>query len=268
MEETAYRQFADLEEDHFWFRGRRRIFFDLLDRYLAGRRDLAVLEVGCGAGGFLRRLDRYGRPIGIELDPGIGRICRARGTAPVLQADAYAIPLPDASQDLVCLFDTLEHIPDEARALREVARVMRPGSLAFFSVPAYPFLYANNDRVARHCRRYTRGRLAAVLEAAGFERLKLSYFNTLLFPAILPAVLLGKLKERWLGLRDPEHTNLAVRLPRWLSELAFRAMAAERWPLAHLSLPFGHSLLAVVRKPAPPGDEPYWMRTRPAKPSS
>ena len=53
MDETAYRQFIELEETHFWFVGRRRIFFDLLDRELDGRADATVLDVGCGAGGML-----------------------------------------------------------------------------------------------------------------------------------------------------------------------------------------------------------------------
>ncbi|GAG13352.1 unnamed protein product, partial [marine sediment metagenome] len=168
MEPDAYRQFADFEEKHWWFRARRRIFFHLLDEMLPRDRALDVLDVGCGAGGLLRRLERYGRARGLEPYREISIIAGERTGLPLMCASAYDIPLRDDSQDLVCLFDTLEHIPDEARALREIHRIVKPGGVAFFSVPAYQFLWSNNDQVAHHCRRYTRGRLSRSLCSAGF----------------------------------------------------------------------------------------------------
>ena len=249
MELTAYRQFAELEEDHFWFRGRRAIFFSLLDRYLEGLHDLNVLEVGCGAGGFLGRLSRYGRATGLELSREFSLLSHQRSGRPTVCASAYEIPLRDDSQELICLFDTLEHIPDEARALSEIFRVLRPGGVVFFSVPAYQFLYANNDRIAHHCRRYTARRLKKVLCSSGFVPIKMSYFNTFLFPAILPAVLLGKLKEKWIGLRNPEHTNLTVKVSRAVGEILYRIMSSERYLLRYLNFGVGHSLIAIVRRP-------------------
>jgi SAM-dependent methyltransferase len=250
MELTAYRQFAELEEEHFWFRGRRAIFLALLDRCLGGRRGLRILEVGCGAGGLLRRLDRYGKATGLELSLELSALCRERSGRPTICGNAYHLPLPDASQDLVCLFDTLEHIPDEARALAEVQRVLVPGGLVFFSVPAYQFLFANNDRVAHHCRRYTRRRLVKIVRAAGMTPVKVTYFNTLLFPLILPAVLLGKIKEKVIGLRDPDRTNLSHRFPRPINDLLAAVMGSERHILTRLSFPAGHSLIGMFRKDA------------------
>ncbi|MFQ5506181.1 MAG: class I SAM-dependent methyltransferase [Planctomycetota bacterium] len=249
MEESAYQQFADLEEDHFWFRGRRAIFFSLLDRWIGRRDDLQVLEIGCGAGGMLRRLAGYGNASGLELSHELAVLAHERSGRPTICATAYGVPLPADSQDLICLFDTLEHIPDERQALEEVQRVLRPGGLAFFSVPAYQFLYAHNDRVSHHCRRYTKGRLRAMLGELGFDVVKLSYFNTLLFPLILPAVLLQKLRERLFGVRDTARTNLSIRFPGPLNSLLALVMGSERHLLRHLSFPLGHSLLGIFRKP-------------------
>ena len=250
MELTAYRQFADLEEKHFWFRGRRAIFLRLLDRLLAGRSDLDVLEIGCGAGGLLRRLTRYGRVKGLELSRELAALCRERSDLPTVCGNAYQLPFASASQDLVCLFDTIEHIPDEARALAEIERVLRPSGLAFFSVPAYQFLYSNNDRVAHHCRRYTKRRLIDVVAAAGLAPVKVTYFNTFLFPAILPAVLLTKCKDRLLGISDPDRTNLSYKIPKPLNAALALIMSSERHLLSKLSFPTGHSLIGVFRKPA------------------
>src|SRR5437588_922063 len=107
MEETAYRQFIELERSHFWFVGRRRIFFHLLDRELDGRTDMRILDVGCGAGGMLAPLARYGEVAGIDTSPELVEFCRARGFDRVSVGSAYELPADAGSLDLVTLFDTI-----------------------------------------------------------------------------------------------------------------------------------------------------------------
>jgi SAM-dependent methyltransferase len=248
MEDTAYRQFIELERSHFWFVGRRRIFFHLLDRELDGRRDLEVLDVGCGAGGMLEPLGRYGSVTGIDSSPELVAFCHERGFERVKLGSAYDLPAADASIDLVTLFDTVEHVPDDLRAMREARRALAPHGVLFISAPAYQFLYANNDRVAHHQRRYTARGLRARLVEAGFPSPHVTYFNTLLFPAILPAVLTKKVTER---IRDPgDATNLSVRIPPALNRGLAATMGSERHLLSRIRLPFGHSVIAIARAPA------------------
>jgi SAM-dependent methyltransferase len=247
VEDTAKRQFIELERDHFWFVGRRRIFFHLLDRELGGRRELRVLDVGCGAGGMIEPLARYGRVTGIDNSPELVAFCHERGFDQVQVGSAYELPVADGSVDLITLFDTIEHVPDDLRVLRECRRALSPGGVLFLSVPAYQFLYANNDRVAHHERRYTARGLRRRLVDAGFASPRVTYFNALLFPAILPAVLAKKLTER---IRDPgDATNLSVRIPPALNRTLAAAMGSERHLLTRIRLPFGHSLIAIARAP-------------------
>ncbi|MBL8725231.1 MAG: class I SAM-dependent methyltransferase [Planctomycetes bacterium] len=254
MDRAAYAVFAKLEPSHFWFRSRRSIFFDLLDRALgktearpASAAPRAVLEIGCGAGGMLGPLQRYGRVSGIDIDHEYVAYCKERGFADVACGSGYELPFHDGAFDLVCLFDTLEHIPDDEQALREVRRVLRPGGSVFVSVPAYQWLWSQNDRTAHHCRRYTRTRLLRLLQRAGFGPRKVSYFNTLLLPLIVPAVLWQKLMDR-LGRLPPNYNNMSVPLPRFLNWLFTTLMSSERYLLRWLSLPFGHSVLALAER--------------------
>lgn len=244
MESTVYQQFADLEENHFWFRGRRQIFFELIEQDLAGRRDLEILEIGCGAGGMLGPLGAYGQVTGVDISQDYIEFCRSRGYERVLRGSGYELPFADHSFDLVAMFDVIEHIPDDARVLAEVQRVLKPGGRIFISVPAYQFLYSQNDRVAHHCRRYTANRLRKLLTGVGIKPTRISYFNTFLFPLILPAILVLKLKERLLGLPDGQ-TNLSHQFAGPVNSLFAWIMGSERFLLRHIEFPFGHSLVAL-----------------------
>lgn len=249
MELTAYLTFAALEDKHFWFVSRRRIFFDLLDRALRGKQDLDVLEIGCGTGGMLGAMQRYGRVHGVDVAKDFVAYCKQRGYQRVLTGSGYELPLASERFDVVGLFDTMEHIEDDQRALQEVRRVLRPGGIAFVSVPAYQFLWSQNDRIAHHCRRYTAPRLRRVMEAAGLRLKRLSYFNTFLFPLILPAVLTQKLLAR-LGRLPKDYNNASVPMPGPLNKLFTWIMSSERYLLRRISFPFGHSLLAIAERPA------------------
>jgi hypothetical protein len=80
---------------------------------------------------------------------------------------------------------------------------------------------------------------------AGFDRLRVTYFNTLLFPAILPAVLVKKLIERF---RDPgDQTNLSHPVRPVLNRALAATMGSERHLLARVNFPFGHSIIAIAR---------------------
>lgn len=194
----------------------------------------------------LEPLARYGSVTGIDSQPELVQFCHERGFSDVVVGSAGALPAEDASVDLVTLFDTIEHVADDVGALRECRRVLVPGGRVFISTPAYQFLYANNDRVAHHERRYTARGLRRKLLSAGLEPVKLTYFNTLLFPVILPAVLAKKAGER---LSDPgDRTNLSHTPNPAVNRALAAVMSSERHLLARTSMPFGHSIIAIATR--------------------
>lgn len=255
MEREAFKLFASLEERHWWFIGRRGLYVPLLRSVLEregawpARTPLSVADVGCGVGGFLQPLANFGPVLGLELDEEALAWCRRRGFTRLAAAYSDRAPLPDASHDLLCLWDVIEHTPDDVAVLREMRRCLRPGGHLALSVPAYPWLYANNDRVAHHHRRYTRRDLLAKLRAAGLQPCKATYVNVALSLAIIPAVLLLKLKERLRPHYDARTNNLSFGVPRPVNAALAAIFASERHLLRHVDAPFGHSLFAVARRP-------------------
>ncbi|BCB84150.1 class I SAM-dependent methyltransferase [Phytohabitans suffuscus] len=187
MEATEIRKLAALEDTHWWYRERRA----LLDRALRrlpraeGRRPPSggrALDIGAAGGGNTRVLKRRGwSPIALEYSTEGAEVAAERGLD-VIRADARALPLPDASLDLVVAFDVLEHIDEDHAAAGEIHRTLRPGGSALIAVPCDMRLWSAHDVAVGHVRRYTRESLAAVVEKAGLVVDELWSWNVLLRP--------------------------------------------------------------------------------------
>jgi ubiquinone/menaquinone biosynthesis C-methylase UbiE len=97
---------------------------DFVKRFGAGRH---VLEVGCGTGLVLSRIDAFAQSAkGVDLSPGMLDKARQRGLD-VVEGSATDLPFADATFDVTCSFKVLAHVPDIEKALSEMARVTRPG---------------------------------------------------------------------------------------------------------------------------------------------
>ncbi len=82
-------------------------------------------------------------------------------------AQITALPFDDASFDLVCACDIVEHVDDDLRALSELVRVARPGATLLISVPLHPSRWTSFDDFVGHRRRYEPARLVELLDAHG-----------------------------------------------------------------------------------------------------
>lgn len=136
-----------------------------------------VLDLGCGEGHHAAAMVRRGcRVVAADID--VGAVRRAASSVPVVGAavaDAQHLPFADAAFDAVVCTETLEHVADDAAAMWEIARVLRPGGLLLASVPShfterlYWRLSAGYHGVpGGHVRIYTPRTLRAPLRAAGF----------------------------------------------------------------------------------------------------
>lgn len=242
MRGDAYTDMHAVEREHWWFVARRRILEKIIRRF-ARAGPLQLLEAGCGTGGNLTMLASIGRVTAFEPNAAARGLAQRLGVANVSDGQ---LPAPHSIQntfDVVCVFDVIEHLDADAESCRALAALMKPDGIGVFTVPAFAFLWSHHDVVLHHKRRYTRSTFLSMLQSAGLEVVYSSYFNFLLFPAIAGFRLLRSA----VGASDDQSDDTA-RMPPVLINTALAAVfGAERFLLPALSLPFGVSIVAVVR---------------------
>jgi SAM-dependent methyltransferase len=247
MDERLMKAMLEVDEHHWWYRGRRRIIRAELDR-LPLPVDAVVLDAGCGSGRTMEELVDYGDVHGIELDPEAAELARHRGHGEVQVGRLEELPWEDETFDLIACLDVIEHTADDRVTLRELRRVTKPGGWLLVTVPAYQALWSLHDEANHHFRRYGRASLRAAAAESGWQLQRMTSFNSVLLPPAA-AVRLAQRRRRADGNYTPE---LKVG-PAWLNGALERPLQLEaRWLSRGRRLPAGLSLLAVLQNP-PPG---------------
>jgi ubiquinone/menaquinone biosynthesis C-methylase UbiE len=152
---------AEVEATHWWFVQRRNLFAAEIRRLRLPAKT-SILDVGTGTGANLRLLKELGfsRVAGLDPSPDVIRLCAAKGLGVVTPGSACAIPFDDESFDFVMATDVIEHVDDDSLALREIARILKPGGAVLITVPAFRALWGLQDERSHHKQRY---RLAALI---------------------------------------------------------------------------------------------------------
>ena len=201
-----------------------------------------VLDIGCGSGLMLNALENVGQTFGMDMsDEAIsfskevfnGRV--EKGALP------DQLPYQENFFDLITALDVIEHIDNDVDSISAIRSLLVPGGKAVFTVPAYMFLWSAHDEMNEHKRRYTLPELNEKLVQAGFTVEKISYYNTFLFPVVFLVRMLNNVFKRD-GASDMDMPGSA------LNYVLKKIFGIEKYLLRVFNLPFGVSVLAVVRK--------------------
>lgn len=243
MEIDEYRKMAAVEDAMWYYAALHGHVLRSLRSHL-DHSAADILDAGCGTGGLIKYLQQRvpaWRMTGVDLAPLACELSRLRTGGKVREASLTNLPFTDDEFAAVVSADVLYHIEDDARALAELARVLRPGGVLVINVPAYRWLWSYHDAAVHSQRRYGRSELRAKLIAAGLEPLKVTHWNMLLLPLI---VIRRKL------LPAPASGSDVQSYSAWSNALLKGIMWVESGLLRLLGvLPAGSSLLAVARKP-------------------
>ncbi|MCX5875940.1 MAG: class I SAM-dependent methyltransferase [Deltaproteobacteria bacterium] len=241
MRPETYREMAEVQDRHWWFVARKRILANLI-RTLALPTEPRILEIGCGTGGNLAMLARFGRLCAMEYDVEARAIAASLGICPVAAGGLPdPVPFEDGQFDLICLLDVLEHIEDDLAALMRASKLLDPAGRLLVTVPAYAWLWSTHDEAHHHFRRYTVKSVRKLANAAGLSVYRLGYFNSLMFSLIAGARLLQKAVGKNAG-------SDAALPASFVNQLLTGLFGLERHIAPRTLFPFGTSVLAVLGK--------------------
>jgi len=248
-----------IEDKSFWFRHRNSCILATIGRHPPARPDDLILDVGGGNGAVAKALLDAGYAVAV-VEPGVrgAANARARGVGHVVCSTLESAGLRPSSIAAMGFFDVVEHLEDSASHLAYAFSLLKPGGRLYVTVPAYQFLWSQEDDDAGHFRRYTKSSICRVLEGTGFA---ISY-STYFFRFLPIPILLARSVPYWASrvtrslraTRDPASQHVPP--GRFAESLLKRLLDAEPNVIASGgSMPFGASVLVVATKPG--GEEHY-----------
>lgn len=261
MNPGEYEAMFAAEDRHWWYVGLRREILRAVHRFTstsprssAGR----WLDAGCGTGGLLAHLPSRAStngtdagearwwPVGMDVAWDGLRFGCARRLPRLLQGSVTELPFHDRTFDLITSIDVLYHarVQDD-RAVREMARVLKPGGCAIVQVPAFEWLRSEHDAAIWTKHRYTRREVDALVRRAGLVVRASYYRNSALFP-LLALLRLAKRSRA----QAADAVSDVRPLPRWINALLTWMLFIEAMlPLWVRRWWVGLSVFCVAQRP-------------------
>jgi SAM-dependent methyltransferase len=241
MDSAHLDELIALEDTYWWHVAKRELVTEIVHKQFPppGR----LVEGGIGSARNLLAFEQMGYHVtGFDVMSDAVEHAKGRGIEDVdvldLQTDWG---LPADSVHVVLLLDVLEHIADPVAALRRAADVLDPQGGVIVTVPAYPFLMSDWDHKLGHYRRYTKDMLRQQADRAGLRVDWFTHWNAFTLPPAIVVRTFERLFPRRNGTEFP-------RVSPTVNRLLVRFARMERWLLQRTGVPFGLSLVGVLKK--------------------
>lgn len=238
--------FAQLQRDHasWWYVARRKLLREAVVQAVQAKREARILDVGCSAGlefedtALFRVINQHSSMHALDFN----QMQRATNLV-CSQLDELAFA--SNAFDVLVAGDVLQSTVDDLKVLREFRRVLKEGGMLCLTVPAYSFLWGEDDERRGHQRRYTASELRRKLTTSGFEIQRASYFVA---GAFLPLVLTRTAKNL-VHTTSTRHRHYRQR-GAFANSLMVSLLDVERHLMHAINLPFGTRVVCWARKPA------------------
>jgi SAM-dependent methyltransferase len=238
--------FTQIESERasWWYIARRNLLREIVSQGLSGKREARILDLGGTA-----ELEIADRPLFrvVNQQSSVSELAfqQIQGASNLVCTAVEELAFASNSFDLIVAGDFLQSAPDDRIALRQLHRVLKDGGLLCLTVPAYSFLWGEDDERRSHYRRYSVSALRRKLTISGFEVQRASYFVA---TAFLPLAIVRMVRNMF-------HTSLArdthyAERGRAVNAVMLGVLGLERQLLHVINLPFGTRVVCWARKPA------------------
>ena len=245
MNPDEYLNLASVEQQHWFYAGKRRIVQSWIHRCHPLKPADRLADCGAGTGIFADEMRAACQVVAVDdFEESLQLLCARLGKDKVLKGSCTALPLTDNSVDVLTALDVIEHVQDDLAALREFRRVLRPGGIAVITVPALMSLWSDWDVALHHYRRYDAQALRKIIPP-GFEVQHFNYVNVAVLPVVFLVRKFRAVKQR-LGVKVSSRSEDKIP-PRWLNRFLqwlFVWTACQ----TKIKFPAGVGLIAVLRK--------------------
>lgn len=243
MKKNEYDRMSERESTYWWHVGRLKIIETTIKKYKPeSAQRLTILNVGCGTGGTVNMLEKFGTVTNVDVSADAIRHMKQKGYK-AKKVSGVKLPYKTSSFDMVVAFDVLEHIKNDSAALREWKRVISPKGRIFLTVPAYQWLWSGHDESLHHFRRYTRKLLSERVGSAHLRTIRISYAILFSLPLILGFRMLKKLFRR----KITEESSY-VEIPGFVNRTFIWLLYVESFFHKFINIPFGTSLIACLER--------------------
>lgn len=229
----------ELEDSYWWFVARREVCLQFMSGIVP--KDAQILDVGCGTGKGQDSFSQFGLVYGVDYSNEALEFCKERGLTRIARADAEALPFQSDTFDMVVSLDTIEHVPDDYKAVSEIRRVLKPGGYFVMNVPAYMWLWGPHDVALMHKRRYSRTMVRKLFQESGLKVERITYHIFFLFPLVMLSRFMGKFRKG-----EPEAKLPSI--PGAVQTVLKAIQRSEAAIMVRANLPWGSSIIAIGKK--------------------
>ena len=238
-------KYSKLGDSYWWLAGKYVLVAGFLKKVLDKHcrkkgETLKILDVGCGPGNLFRNLSDVGKVFGIDISLPALSLCQKKYSN-VINGKADELPVRECSFDVIILLDVLEHMADDAKAIKEIYRILKPGGIVLMTVPAYRILWGSHDEIYQHYRRYGLHEIKKVVINAGFTVKKLMAFEAVFF---IPLLLFRKFKN----ILGYSKSDDFIEVPHWLNSILTAIIILEGRVSYSINSFLGVSIICIAKK--------------------
>lgn len=245
MKKDEFDKINLLETTHWWYVGTREICFSILSKFLPKNKtnsNFKILDIGCGTGGNLFELGKLGSTFGIDVNEYAVKLCNGNGYKCEV-GDLLELNIEKNSYNLITFFDVLNEVDLSLipKVLNNIKEGLMENGIIMIREPAMKIAGGRHDLDVNIKFRLEKSQAENLIKNAGFETLRITYINSLLFLPIL-------IKRKVDLLLNKSPMSDVYEHGKDVNTILLTILRFEKFLLNYTDLPFGISIVIVARK--------------------